>query len=119
MNRINLQQAGAALLLLSAGGLALARSGEPPSRGDLAPAAAALRNIELRKDHVSPLELAGWLVQGRNDFIVIDVRPAWEYDVYHLPKAVNIPLSRLDSAEAKKLLTAGKKGILCSSGGTH
>jgi uncharacterized protein len=49
---------------------------------------------------VSPAQLADWLIAGRNDFLLVDVRAAKAFAVYHLPGAVNVPLATLTAAVA-------------------
>jgi rhodanese-related sulfurtransferase len=54
----------------------------------------------------------------RNGAVVIDVRSAGEFTAGHLPMAVNIPLSEIDTVIARKV--NGKDQVLllhCQSGG--
>ncbi len=61
-------------------------------------------------DRVSVSQLADWLVTGRNDFLLVDVRPAAAYAQYHLPDAVNVPLTAFDP----NLAGRGDPIILCA-----
>ena len=44
-------------------------------------------------DHVSAEELADWIIQGRGDYRLIDVREAADYAEYHIPTAENASLA--------------------------
>lgn len=46
-------------------------------------------------DQVSPQELADWLVEGRSDFQLIDVRDAAQFATYHIPGAIHVPIAAL------------------------
>lgn len=83
-------------LLLVGGGLVAAFAGSPYrgpfARGDatqLALAAAA------GTDRIDVDRLATWLVEGRNDFVLIDVRDTTDFERYHLPAAISVPLGTL------------------------
>ena len=45
--------------------------------------------------HVSVTDVAHRLVEGRNDFLLVDVRDAAAFGAYHLPGARNVPLATL------------------------
>jgi rhodanese-related sulfurtransferase len=66
-------------------------------------------------DHVAASELAGWIVAGRSDYRLIDLRSEKEYGEYHIPTAESVTLTALpDSA-----LLANEKIVLYSEGGIH
>ena len=46
-------------------------------------------------DLVSATTLADWLIQGKADFRVVDLRPQSAYASYHMPGAENIPVAGL------------------------
>ena len=46
-------------------------------------------------DQVGVTTLADWIIQGKADFRVVDVRPEAAYAEYHLPPAENIPVAGL------------------------
>ncbi|HVU35060.1 MAG TPA: YeeE/YedE thiosulfate transporter family protein [Opitutaceae bacterium] len=48
-----------------------------------------------KTDRVSPAQLADWLIAGRTDFVLVDVRDAAAYGRYHVPGAMNVPLATL------------------------
>lgn len=76
-----------------------------------------LEEVESEADHMAPEQLATALMQGDSDLLVIDVRPAQEYETYHLPGAVNVPLPALPDY----LESAGEHSrvVLYSNGMTH
>jgi rhodanese-related sulfurtransferase len=45
---------------------------------------------------VLPAELAAWIVEGRADYRLIDLRDAKAFGEYHVPTAENVPLTALD-----------------------
>ena len=47
------------------------------------------------EDHVPPAELAGWIVEGRADYRLIDLRDEAAFEDYHVPTAENVPLTAL------------------------
>lgn len=46
-------------------------------------------------DHVSPGRLADWLIEGRTDFLLVDLRDPADFAKYHIPSAINVPLATL------------------------
>lgn len=82
-------------------------------------AAAATRDIAEEKDHVTPLELARWIVEKRQDFQLIDVRQPWQFDDYHIPTAVNVPFPQLFQGDNLKKLSREKKIVLYGLGSGH
>ena len=53
----------------------------------------------------------------RNGAVVIDVRSAGEFTANHLPKAINIPLSEIDSVISRKVSNKNQVLLLhCQSG---
>jgi len=47
------------------------------------------------EDHVPPAELAAWIVAGRADYRLIDLRDETAFAEYHIPTAENVPLTDL------------------------
>ncbi|MBI5403861.1 MAG: rhodanese-like domain-containing protein [Ignavibacteriae bacterium] len=66
-------------------------------------------------DHVKVDELADWIIQGKSDYRIIDLRTEKEFAEYHIPGAENIPMQTLDKADLMK----NEKIILYSEGGIH
>ncbi len=71
--------------------------------------------VETEVDHVQVEELAGWIVQGRNDYRLLDVRDAASYAEYHIPGAESVQLTEL----AQYPLSRNEKIVLYSDGGMH
>jgi rhodanese-related sulfurtransferase/uncharacterized membrane protein YedE/YeeE len=46
-------------------------------------------------DKVQVAQLADWIIQGRNDFKLVDLRSERDFDAYHIPTAQNLPLASL------------------------
>ncbi len=76
-----------------------------------------LASIEQGDDHVDPEELADWLMERPDDLVVVDIRPAAEYEAFHIRGAINAPLSEL----ASRLQPYKNKStiVLHSTGMTH
>lgn len=66
-------------------------------------------------DQISATQLADWIVEGRNDYLLIDVRDAADYATYHIPGAINIPLAALTADFARR----NERIIFYSDGGIH
>jgi rhodanese-related sulfurtransferase len=71
--------------------------------------------VEKEVDHVNVDVLADWIIQGRADYRLIDLRNEKDYAAYHIPSAENITLSSLDQSGLKH----NEKIILYSEGGIH
>lgn len=71
--------------------------------------------VEQEVDHVKPAELAAWIVEGRADYRLIDLRTADEFATYHIPTAENAQLPAL----ADYPLLRNEKIVLYSEGGIH
>ena len=76
-----------------------------------------MANVEAARDHIEPEELADRLMAGEADLAVVDVRPAAEFDAFHIRGAINVPLAQL----AEALQPHRNKGliVLYSNGMTH
>ena len=71
--------------------------------------------IDDEGDHVTAGELAGWIVEGRSDYRLVDLRSEREYALYHIPTAENVTLTTLPDAN----ILANEKVVLYSEGGIH
>jgi len=71
--------------------------------------------VEREEDHVTPLELADWILARRADYRLIDVRSDTEYAEYHIPTAENVPVGSLPDAA----LLRNETIVLYSDGGIH
>jgi rhodanese-related sulfurtransferase len=110
----------AAAALLGAGGLLAAVSvlRSPAGLGPVSPEAIVSAMIS-ENDHVQPLELARWILEKRGDYQLIDLRDPWQYDDYHIPTAINIPLGQLFTGEGLERLERGKKIVVYGLGAGH
>jgi phage shock protein E len=71
--------------------------------------------LQLRRGQISVKAAQEHL---RNGAAVIDVRSAGEFTARHLPKAVNIPLSEIETVIARKVADKNRVLLLhCQSGG--
>jgi len=103
-----------AALALALGALALLSQ---PHRGPFVKldARALASVVEGQVDHVTAPELAAWIVEGRADYRLLDLRTADEYAKYHIPTAENVPLAGLPDYP----LLRNEKVVLYSEGGIH
>jgi len=82
--------------------------------GDLV---ALSRAIVRGEDHVPADELAQWIVEGRKDYMLIDLRPKDAYDEGHIDTATHVPLPDLfDNGTLDELPT--DRSIVVYSNGT-
>jgi rhodanese-related sulfurtransferase len=84
-----------------------------------ADAAAIAQTIVTEKDHVTPTELAHWIIEKRQDYQLVDIRQPWQFDDYHIPTAVNIPLPQLFQDAGLSQLSRTKKIIVYGLGAGH
>ncbi|HSL89322.1 MAG TPA: rhodanese-like domain-containing protein [Ignavibacteriaceae bacterium] len=66
-------------------------------------------------DHIEVEELTDWIIQGRMDYRLLDLRDEKSYNEYHIPTAENVPLSDLMNYPVER----NEKIILYSDGGIH
>jgi rhodanese-related sulfurtransferase len=71
--------------------------------------------VEQTVDHVTPSELGAWIIEGRSDYRLLDLRSEGEFAEYHIPTAENVPISALPDYP----LLPNEKVILYSEGGIH
>lgn len=71
---------------------------------------------------VSASLIADWIIEGRNDFMIIDIRSEKEYENSHLPGAIHSSIAELSDPETldglpdyKKLVFYGKDNELDGS----
>ena len=77
--------------------------------GDLA------RIVATEVDHVGVEELAGWIIAGRSDYRLVDLRGAAAFASYHIPTAENVQLPALPDYPFGRQ----EKIVLYSDGGIH
>jgi len=71
--------------------------------------------VESEVDHVTVEELADWIIQGRSDYRLLDVRDPKSYAAYHIPTAESVELRNLSDYP----LYRNEKIVLYSGGGIH
>ncbi len=71
--------------------------------------------VDKEVDHVKPAELAAWIIEGRSDYRLLDLRSEAAYAQYHIPTAENVPLAGLGDLA----VSPGEKIVLYSEGGIH
>jgi rhodanese-related sulfurtransferase len=71
--------------------------------------------VQKERDHVSVEQLADWIIQGRADYRLLDLRSEKEFNDYHVPTAESVALSALNDFPLRR----NEKIILYSEGGIH
>ena len=71
--------------------------------------------VQKEVDHVTADDLADWIIQGRADYRLIDLRDEKAYVEYHIPGAELVPVAQLPDAA----LARNEKIVLYSDGGIH
>jgi hypothetical protein len=77
------------------------------------------KDLELRAakgaDSIQATDLANWIIQGRTDYKLVDLRVEKDFAAYHIPSAENVPLASLTPYFAAH----NEKIILYSDSGTE
>jgi len=73
------------------------------------------RIVETEVDHVDPLDLADWIMAGRADYRLVDLRDEKAFGEYHIPGAQRLLITDLPDAG----LPRNEKIVLYSDGGIH
>lgn len=71
--------------------------------------------VERGADHVAARELADWIIQGKNDYRLLDLRDETAYTEYHIPTAEHVTLATLE----KYPVARNEKIVLYSEDGVH
>jgi rhodanese-related sulfurtransferase len=66
-------------------------------------------------DHVTATELANWIIRGRSDYRLLDLREEKDFAAYHIPTAESAPLPSLPD----RGLPRNETIVLYSEGGIH
>ncbi len=98
--------------LLGAGALV---AGSPQPRAMPTEVTRLAHAVETEADHVDALQLAEWIRGQKPGLRVIDLRPAAEYDDFHIPTAERIAIEQLPSTR----FASNETVVLYSEGGAH
>ena len=80
---------------------------------------AIAQSINEGKYQIEPQTLSEWIIEGRRDFTLIDIRTEEEFQESNIKGAVNIPLQRLLEKSTIEELLDDKIIVLYSNGSTH
>ncbi len=75
--------------------------------------------IMKKDDHVSPKELSERIIEGKNDFRLVDIRTPKEYKGGSIKTSENIPLRKLLKKDTLERLMADKPLVIFSNGNSH
>lgn len=67
------------------------------------------------QDKISVMELADWLIKGKEDFVLVDLRDEKSYNEYAIPNSVNIEIETLlesDLMRNEKIILYGDDDII-------
>ena len=102
--------------LLATLALGLSGCGGPSGSGTQASLVDVAQAAARQSDRVSVEELAGWLIEGRQDFVLIDVRSSEDFGKGAIGEARNIPIAELLGAETLASLPGDRKVVVYSNG---
>lgn len=71
--------------------------------------------VQQETDHVTAPELAGWIIEGRADYRLVDLRDEKAFAAYHIPGAERLPPTALLESDLRR----NEKIVLYSDGGLH
>lgn len=71
--------------------------------------------VQREEDHVTAVELAEWIRDGRPGLRIIDVRDSAEFESYHIPRAERVAMSDVAGTTFRPHETI----VLYSDGGVH
>jgi rhodanese-related sulfurtransferase len=103
------------ILLITVAAL-LAACGQPPEPGSGVSFTDVAQSAARQEDRVSVEQLAEWLIEERQDFMLVDVRSQDEYTKGNIKEARNIPLAELLTDETIAGLPNDRKVIVYSNG---
>jgi hypothetical protein len=99
--------------ILLGGALVACSDGGGTDTAQLAQVAQAVARQEQRVDAA---ELANWIIEGRKDFMLVDIRSPEAYADAHIEGASNVPITELVSAEYLETLPDERRIIVYSDG---
>jgi len=69
-----------------------------------------------QEDRVTVEQLAAWLVEEKQDFVLVDVRPSSDFEKGQIGDAQNIPMTELVTAATLESLPHDRKVVVYSNG---
>jgi rhodanese-related sulfurtransferase len=103
-------------ILLIAVAAIVAACGQPPEPGTRVSFMDVAQSAARQEDRVSVEQLAEWLIEERQDFVLIDVRSKEEYTKGKIHEARNIPLAELVNDATIAGLPTDRKVVIYSNG---
>lgn len=104
-------------------GVAVVLAGVGKASAGAAPSAAStswLQAVETGEDHISAADLAHEIMAAPSDLLLVDLRPAEEFEAFHLPFAVNLTVPEITGAAGSALFAANPRlCVLYSNGPAH
>ena len=94
----------------------LAACGQPSGTTGMQSFVDVAQSAARQDDRVDVEELAEWLIEGREDFVLIDVRTPNDFQQGQIANAENIPLAQLVMDETMKGLPSDRKIVVYSNG---
>ncbi len=67
-------------------------------------------------DRVSVEDLASWIIEGRQDFELVDVRSAADFEAGHIGTARNVPVAQIVNDDTLASLPTDRKIVVYSNG---
>ena len=102
--------------LLAATALVMAGCGGSSAPGNQASLVDVAQAAARQSDRVNVTDLASWLIEERQDFVLIDVRSSADFEKGSIGEARNIPIAELVSEETLATLPTDRKIVVYSNG---
>lgn len=94
----------------------LAACGRSPAGGDQTTLGDVAQAAARQDDRVTVEQLAGWLIEARGDFVLIDLRSEADFEKGPIGEAKNISIAELVTRDVLESLPRDRKIILYSNG---
>lgn len=92
-----------------------------PVRRSAAPVisqAELVKQLQNKSIYVQPEELADWIINKDPGYQLVDIRSQKDYETYHIPGNIHLPLANLNKQNLDDILDNEKMIILASNGNT-
>lgn len=77
-----------------------------------------LQELQHRNFYITPDDLAHMIIDKEPGFVVVDIRSTEDFEKYHIPGSIHVPVDKLLENEELKSLAADNTIILASNGNT-